>query len=266
MKRDKFKFSIIVVSLNTKKDFIKTINSIIKQSFNNKEIIVVDGLSDDGTVYEIKRLKKNFSKIILEKDSGIYHAMNKGLRVASGEWIFFLNSGDLFKDRDVLKNASKLIKKKNDIVFGDCLINNGQIIYKNEGKPFTKNTILMPYSHQSVFVKKKLFFKNYFNLRYKISSDFDFFYCQFKKNRKFQKINIILSITKSGGISDKKRLTVLKENFDILKKNKITLFKFLKIFLYFIEFLLKRFIKFILPTFIIKIVLNIKYKDKIIKN
>ena len=60
MKRDKFKFSIIVVSLNTKKDFIKTINSIIKQSFNNKEIIVVDGLSDDGTVYEIKRLKKFF--------------------------------------------------------------------------------------------------------------------------------------------------------------------------------------------------------------
>ena len=76
----------------------------------------------------------------------------------------------------------------------------------------------MPYSHQSVFVKKKLFFKNYFNLRYKISSDFDFFYYQFKKNSKFQKINIILSITKSGGISDKKRLTVLKENFDILKK------------------------------------------------
>ena len=266
MKRNKFKFSIIVVSLNTKKDFLKTINSIIKQSFNSKEIIVVDGLSNDGTVDEIKRLKKNFSKIISEKDKGIYYAMNKGLRVASGKWIIFLNSGDLFKDKNVLQNTSKLIKKENDIVFGDCLINNGKIFYKKEGKSFTKNTILMPFSHQSVFVKKRLFLNNYFNLKYRISSDFNFFYNEYKKSRKFQKINILVSITKSGGISDSKRLTVLKENFDIIKKNKITFLKFLIIFFYFIEFLSKNFIKIILPIPIINIILNIKYKNKIFKN
>ena len=87
--------SIIVVSLNTKKDFLKTLNSILNQKFSSYEIIVIDGDSSDGTKDEIENNKRNISKYIIEKDQGIYDAMNKGINISKGRWIIFLNSGDI---------------------------------------------------------------------------------------------------------------------------------------------------------------------------
>ena len=80
--------SIIIVSLNTKDDFLRTINSIISQT-KKVEIIVVDGNSTDGTVEEIKKHSQLFDEIIIERDEGIYFAMNKGIKKASKEWIYF---------------------------------------------------------------------------------------------------------------------------------------------------------------------------------
>ena len=94
--KKKFKISIIVVSLNTKKLFLKTINSILKQKYKNFEIIVVDGKSSDGTQEIILKKKFLFSKYIIEKDKGIYHAMNKGIDLSNSEWTIFMNSGDIF--------------------------------------------------------------------------------------------------------------------------------------------------------------------------
>jgi glycosyltransferase involved in cell wall biosynthesis len=97
------KLSIVVVSLNTKNEFIKTIGSINSQVYKNYEIIVIDGDSSDGTVDEILKVKENFSNFIIEKDKGIYDAMNKGIRLSKGEWIFFLNSGDIFYNKNILE-------------------------------------------------------------------------------------------------------------------------------------------------------------------
>ena len=91
--------SVVVVSLNTKDDFIKKINSFLSQT-KKVEIIVVDGYSKDGTIEEIKKISKSLTKIIIEKDEGIYFAMNKGVKIASNEWIYFLNSGDIFFDNN----------------------------------------------------------------------------------------------------------------------------------------------------------------------
>ena len=102
--------SIIVVSLNTKKDFKKTIKSIINQKVNNYEIIVVDGNSKDGTLDYIKKYKKLFNKVIAESDRGIYYAMNKGIKVAKKDWIIFLNSGDLFANKNTLKKIINYTK------------------------------------------------------------------------------------------------------------------------------------------------------------
>ena len=98
--------SVIVVSLNTKDDFIKTINSILSQT-KKVEIIVVDGESTDGTIEEIKKISKYLNKIIVEKDEGIYFAMNKGIRMASSEWVYFLNSGDIINKKNTEKNIIK---------------------------------------------------------------------------------------------------------------------------------------------------------------
>ena len=93
------KVSIIVVSLNTKDDFIETIKSINNQTYKNFEIIVIDGKSNDGTEDEINQMRDSFSKIIIEKDNGIYDAMNKGIALVKGEWTVFLNSGDTFFEK-----------------------------------------------------------------------------------------------------------------------------------------------------------------------
>lgn len=85
----------------------------MNQTFKDKEIIIIDGFSTDGTINKINELKKNFSKVIIEKDKGIYDAMNKGLRLSEGEWILFLNSGDILFNSSTLEN---IFKKLNLIV------------------------------------------------------------------------------------------------------------------------------------------------------
>ena len=119
MNKKKIKFSIIIVSLNTKDDFLKTLNSVIKQDYKLFEVIVVDGKSTDGTLEIIKRNKKHINKIIIEKDKGIYYAMNKGLAKIKNKWIIFLNSGDRFYNSKVLSKISKTMnKRKTDIIVG----------------------------------------------------------------------------------------------------------------------------------------------------
>ena len=166
-------FSIIVVTLNSKYEFIKTLDSIKKQSFQDYELVIVDGKSEDGTLDIIKKLKDSNSKSISEKDEGIYDAMNKGIDNSTGEWIIFLNSGDIFYNNEILRNISKKQIENYDILFGDTVVNNNYFKYLTKVK-ILKNTYLMPFSHQSTFVKRKLINKIKFNLEYKISSDFNF--------------------------------------------------------------------------------------------
>ena len=94
--------SIVVVSLNTKIEFMKTINSILSQKNKNYEIIVIDGLSKDGTVEEIYKLKNLLFDFKIEKDNGIYYAMNKSIRLIKSDWTVFLNSGDIFFDNNII--------------------------------------------------------------------------------------------------------------------------------------------------------------------
>jgi glycosyltransferase involved in cell wall biosynthesis len=177
--------SIVVVSLNSKDDFIKTINSIISQTYKKKEIIIIDGLSSDGTIEQIQKFKKYFAKIVIEKDKGIYDAMNKGISFSSGKWTMFLNSGDIFYKKDVLEKIFKQKLSGNDILFGDTLIKNKKIKYLVKAKNFTINTIVMPFCHQSTIVKTKIIKHLMFSLKYKYSSDFHFFFRCFIKKKNF---------------------------------------------------------------------------------
>ena len=96
------KVSVITVSYNSCKTIEKTINSVINQTYNNVEYIIVDGKSDDGTYNIIKKNIHKVSKFIYEKDNGVYEAMNKGIRASNGEIICILNSDDIFYDREIL--------------------------------------------------------------------------------------------------------------------------------------------------------------------
>ena len=247
------KFSIITVSLNTLNDFKKTFKSIIQQKFKNFEIIVIDGDSTDGTIDEIKKNKNYIKNYIIEKDNGIYDAMNKGINYTNSEWTIFLNSGDTFFNKDVLFNISSLELKNIDIIYGKTAISNLGIQYSDNPLKINKKISLMPFCHQSCFVKTKLL-KKKFDLKYKVSSDFNFIFDCINKNKNFFFTNFFISRIKAGGLSDKKRQSVFNENIEILKKNKLTyqanilyLYKAKEYFLSFIKkFLPKKFLIYLL--------------------
>ena len=257
-------FSIIVVSLNSKYEFIKTLASIKKQSFQNYELVIIDGKSEDGTLDIIKKLNISNLKSISEKDEGIYDAMNKGIDNSTGEWIIFLNSGDIFYNNEILRDISKKQIENYDILFGDTVVNNNYFKYLTKSEKFSKNIYLMPFSHQSTFVKRKLINKIKFDLKYKISSDFNFFMKCFKRNKKFFNLNMVVAETISGWLSDKNRNRVFDENLKIIKNNNDSLILILniwkkKLFNFFVIIL-----KFILPKFLILFLLKIKYNKFII--
>jgi len=259
----KVKVSIIVVSLNTLDDFKNTINSINSQTYKNFEIIVIDGNSVDGTKKEIIKRRKKIPKFIIEKDKGIYHAMNKGIKLSDGEWIVFMNSGDVFYRNNILDKFLLEDTKNYDVVHGDTQIINKNLKYIVKSKIFNHNTCLMPFCHQSVFVRSKILKKKNFSLRFKISSDFDFFYYCFISGKKFKKLNLIISKVKSGGLSDTHRQRVFNENMMIINKkgNKVLV---CLLFLKKLNQYLKDLLKIILPNFTQKFILKQKYKDYLI--
>ena len=262
--KDNIKFSIIVVSLNTKYDFIETINSIYKQTYNNFEIIIVDGNSNDGTVLEINKLNKKIKKKIIEKDKGIYHAMNKGIKYISGDLTIFLNSGDVFNNGNILSKINIIFQKQKelDIIVGKNIVKSS-FKYFSKYKKINNLTFSSVFSHQSTFIKSKLFLKKQYNLKYKIAADFDLFKFFYKKKKIFYYTNLIFSSSKVGGISDKNRLLALSEFYDISKKynNSKKISFFIKYVCNFFYISLINLIKLIIPNKITLMILKFKYRD-----
>jgi len=256
--------SVIVISLNTKDDFIKTINSIVTQT-KKVEIIVVDGYSKDGTIEEIKKFSKYLNKIIIEKDEGIYFAMNKGIRMASNEWLYFLNSGDIFFDNTTLENIMNILiqNKKADVVIGNSLVKKKNYLVKSPRTKMNNNTVNSCFSHQSTFVKKDLLKQYSFDTKFKYASDFDFYLKLFKLNKKFLYIDQFISINKYGGISDINRIKVYLEFRNIIFMRNNNFFNLFKInSLIFINFL-KKIFKLVLPNSLVeKIVFYLDKKNK----
>ena len=174
-------FSIITVVKNDEKNIELTINSILNQEFKNFEYIIVDGNSKDNTVGIINRYKDNIDKIISENDNGIYFAMNKGANLASGKFIVFVNSGDIFTTK-ALKIIYERITKQPDVDF----------IIGTVKRHYTKDTIIksgfdkkrLKYnfdfatSHSTGFFLRNSKFREigFFNTNYKCSADYDIYY------------------------------------------------------------------------------------------
>jgi len=216
-----YKISIITINYNDAKGLEKTIKSVVNQTSLEFEYIVIDGGSIDTSVEVIKRNENNIQYWISEKDSGIYNAMNKGIKVATGEYLFFLNSGDHLYNNDVILKSVQYLQNKDIIYF------NVQIIGENNSKIVSYPYILRFsdfYSggicHQSVFVKKTLFDTiGLYDEGLKIVADWKFFILAlFKYNCSYKKVNEILSTYYLGGISSQinnseERNSVIKEHF-----------------------------------------------------
>jgi len=153
--------SIITVTYNAGDVLTKTIKSIINQTFDNYEFIIIDGKSRDNTLEIISQYTNHITHFISEEDNGIYDAMNKGMSLANGEYIQFLNAGDYYCDNNVLSDifTSFTISSKPTLIYGDINIlhTNGKISYQKAGS-FTLEELLRRGTgvlcHQAMFVRK----------------------------------------------------------------------------------------------------------------
>ncbi|MFA6275473.1 MAG: glycosyltransferase family 2 protein [Pedobacter sp.] len=197
--------SIITINYNNEFGLQKTIESVISQTSKKFEYIIIDGGSTDGSKASINLYKHHFSYNVSEPDQGIYHAMNKGIRVAKGKFLLFLNSGDTLSNNDVLEKIDPYLNSDDDIIYGNAayLEPNGKVVrtYPNElsfGFFMAHNL-----SHQTSFIRKSLFYDLFFyNEDYKIVSDWEFFiYAICKENRPYQHVDMIICNYDVSGIS-----------------------------------------------------------------
>ena len=232
------KVSIITVSYNSEKTIEKTLLSVINQSYKNIEHIIIDGNSSDRTL-KICSNYPHLSKIISEKDYGVYDAFNKGLKIASGDIIGFLNSDDIFYNKNSLENIVESFGENTDAVFGNLKFynENNKIVRRWVSKPFKKGifkTAWMP-AHPT-FYCRKIVYKKYgnYNDSFKIAGDFELmlrFMEYYDISTKFINQNLIKM--KTGGISNSgliSKIKILKEEFEAFKINKISINKFRYLF------------------------------------
>lgn len=192
--------TIITVCFNAANTIEKTILSVINQTFTNYEYIIVDGGSTDNTLELIHKYSDKISLIISEKDKGIYDAMNKGVKLARGKWLNFMNSGDIFSDENVLMNIfSRDYEKSISFLYSDNLVKTKKGI-----KLARKDHSIMRINHQCSIYKKELHYEHgYYAVTPKIIVSDLLFFMMIPSNH-FKKIDTIISITEQGGISSGK--------------------------------------------------------------
>lgn len=200
------KLSVITINLNNKAGLEKTIKSVLDQTFNDFEYIIIDGASSDESINIINEYADGITYWSSQSDTGIYDAMNKGLKQASGEYCLFLNSGDYLYDKNVFANVF-LSNPFNDIIYGDIVIDSGetQEIRLSPERITLKHLLNDTLWHPVSFIKRKLFEKvGYYNTAFIIAGDYDFFLKAFIiHNCSQQHINALISVFNMQGISSK---------------------------------------------------------------
>lgn len=235
------KISLITVTYNSEKTLSDTFESVLKQKYDNFEHIIVDGLSKDKTMDIVKSYEEKYKgklKYISEKDSGLYDAMNKGIKMASGDIIGILNSDDILANELVFEKIVNTFKKeKCDGTYSDLVFMDEETM-----KIPTRNFIAHKYSkkmgwhppHPTLYLKKEIYDKiGDFNTNYRIAADLDFMMRLIKNNYKLSYIKEYLILMRSGGVSTnglKGYLKNLKEANIVLKNNNIKFYHIINIY------------------------------------
>ncbi len=175
------KVTIITICYNAEKAIERTILSVLNQKYDNIEYIIIDGASKDSTMEIVDRYRDKIKKIISEPDKGIYNAMNKGLKMATGEWINFMNAGDEFYDENVLRSlfANKTYQDSTKVLYGKVMLCGEHECHEGEIFDLSLMTRFMPFCHQSSFVRNN---DLQFNEKYRVGADYEMFYKIYMEN------------------------------------------------------------------------------------
>jgi glycosyltransferase involved in cell wall biosynthesis len=210
------KCSIITINYNNKPGLEKTIRSVAEQTFQDFEYIIIDGGSTDGSKQVMDAFRNKISYSVSEPDKGIYNAQNKGISVAKGDYLLFLNSGDFLVNNDVLKKVFST-EHTEDILYGNMRINwgggsisEGKMPQVISSEHMFNDTLWHPVS----FIRRSLFDKfGLYNENYKIVADYDFFFRAIIKNKVSTKhLGMVISEYDTSGLSSKPEHKELEKN------------------------------------------------------
>ena len=203
--------SIVTITYNAFEELEKTINSVKSQTFDSYEYIIIDGASTDGSLDIIKKYQKYITFSISEKDNGIYNAMNKSIDYCNGEWVIFMNSGDIFVDNFVLEKIfSRHYDDNIGVLYGYTQTGKGRMRFR----PFVckkKNSIQMGFCHQSTIVRCEILKKYKFDEHYKLAADYNLLFKLWKDGVDFFQLGIDIALFDTSGVSSTKQNKLLDE-------------------------------------------------------
>ncbi len=220
------KFTIITITYNAARWLERTVVSILSQSYPNIEYLIIDGGSKDGTVDIIKQYAPGIAYWISEPDKGLYDAMNKGLKQATGDYVWFINAGDTLQSAATVQRIAMKIGKRSslpDVIYGETSIVDA------EGKPLGMRRLKAPKQlswksfrmgmlvcHQS-FIAKRTIAPEY-DLQYRLSADYDWCIRCLKQAKSIYNTKMILSNYLEEGLSTQQRKASLKERYEVMCK------------------------------------------------
>jgi len=219
------KVSIITVCFNSEKTVRDTIESVLSQDYHDIEYIIIDGGSSDETVSIVSEYNNKITKVISEPDQGIYDAMNKGIRVATGEYVGALNSDDIFSHNHVVSDIVQLLMRtKVDAIFGDLIIVDREdistVVRSYSSKYFNKWKIrfglMLP--HPTFYAKRILFDKfGHYKLDYRVAADFELITRFLCNGITYARNPDVMVIMREGGISGAGFWWRVHQNIEIVR-------------------------------------------------
>jgi glycosyltransferase involved in cell wall biosynthesis len=255
--------SIITVVRNGEDCITKTIESVLSQSYNNIDYVIIDGASKDDTINIIKSYGSRISTFISEPDKGIYDAMNKGIDAAKGEWIAFLNAGEAYVNTDIIEKIflkdlndadllyGNICNVYNDLNFEGCIIPDVKLIWKQ-----------LPFDHESLFTRSHIIKKRKFSLIYSLAADYEFVLdchlagCRFK----YLPVSIVNHQYGVGGASENNRVKSALQRWSIVrarnKKMSLDIYYTIEI----VKAYLKGILRNLLPPVVQEKMLKYKYR------
>ena len=217
--------TVITVVYNAQETIEETIQSVLSQKCDDFEWIIVDGNSTDKTNEIIKNYiyQANIKvTYISEPDNGIYDAMNKGIRMASGRYLTFMNADDKYYNENSLKYACDYLKKNAcDIMYGDTCIIKNNISFIQKASPLNEIKRNMVFCPQSTFIRTKIHKDHMFDTNFKICADYDFFLWAYITGLNFKYVGYTFSVFRYGGASNINIMKTYNEDVKVKVKNGI---------------------------------------------
>jgi glycosyltransferase involved in cell wall biosynthesis len=217
------KLTVITIVYNNVHDIERTVLSVLNQSYANIEYLLIDGASNDGTLEILKQYEDRIGRLVSEKDKGIYDAMNKGLSLATGDYVLFMNSGDEIYSSDTVEKIFAT-QPDADIYYGETEMfdeNWTSLGQRRHRTPehFTWQDFKfgMCISHQAIYIRRAL--TEPYDLNYQLSSDIDWIIKAAKKAKNIVNVRMYVAKYLVGGMSKKKHLQSLAERFHIFSKH-----------------------------------------------